>query len=245
MAEPEFSFASLIKPGEGAMQALRSHLRVTSEREHKNKPADWRYAGVADFLEQHGTFSLGRELPDQWEHLRRPQAQCHDNALAAAEADPTLRYFTGLYVINREPTSHSWCVDANGELLEFTLPNAAARGRTPVVALDRSMAPTSIPMLSPPHWGYVGVEYETAFVREHADTRGMPLLDPYFKDHNFDDQLGCYLPKETPPMWVLPYHKAGFPVPPAPEVCTDCLGRAENPWTGEDCVPCGAKGWLP
>ncbi len=239
----DFSFASLMKPGEGSMRSLRMHLQACQAREVRHKKPHWVYSGACDLLLRHGRFFNGRELPGKWEHLRGPQNACHDNALAAAEADPSLRYFTGMYVIGREPCQHSWCVDRDGGLLEVTLPNAAMRGRTPVLG-DHTGDPTSLPMLTPPHWSYVGVEYSTAFVREHMDTRGLPLLDPHYRDHNYSTEFGCYLPREDPPMWCLPYDKAGFAIPPAPtNICVDCIGQGEDE-DGDDCLPCGGKGWL-
>jgi hypothetical protein len=250
--DESFSFASLVKPGEGAKRALANHLSARAAKERETKPPHWRYGGTADFLQQHGEFFTGRELPEEWERLRGPENQCHDNALAAAVMEPSLRYFTGLYIIGHTPSQHSWCVDANGELLEFTLPNAAERGRAPVIAAGtrRAMDGTTTPMLTPPHWAYVGVEYTTEFASRHAEERGMPILDPHFLMFNFDHDHGCYLHSEDPPMWLVPYDKAGFTVPPAPDLCGQCDGwgtafnDADND-ADDKCLNCGGTGAEP
>lgn len=218
MSDGSFSFASLVKPGEGSRRALANHLKVCSPRE-KGRP-HWRYSGACAFLLEHGTYFNGRELPAELEHLRGSFRQCHLNALAAAEADTTLRYFTGIYMVSGAACHHSWCVDKLDQLVEVTLPNATMRGENPVTA--KTPGGYAAPMLTPAHWAYVGVEYDTAFVRLHQGERGLPILNPY--NQGEDGELGCYLRSEDAPMWALPYEKSGFPVPPAPDPCLDCFG---------------------
>lgn len=231
----EFSFASLVKPGEGAMRALRQHLEARQARDVKGKMPHWVYSGPSDLLVKHGTFFTGRELPDQWEHLRGPEQNCHENALAAAEAEPSLRYFTGLYLISGAPNPHSWCVDADGGLLELTIPGADRRGERPMTAKVAGGARS--PMLTPPHWVYVGVEYDTAFVRAHADERGLPILDPTWTEGPDGGlELGCYLDSEDLPMLATPYSPSGFTIPPQPDLCDRCAG-----WGCEDCNGTGIE----
>lgn len=243
MADQPFSFASLVKPGEGSTQALKRHLEVARARERRAMRPTWVYGGIADFLSQHGTFFTGRELPDTLEHLRGPMQECHANALEAAEADPSLRYFTGLYMVSGAAADHSWCVDANGGLVEVTLPNAAMRGRTPVTS--KTMHGPVAPMLTPPYWAYVGVEFDTAFVRAHKDTRGLPLLDPY-ENSDGPHLHGCYLRSEEAPMWAQPYTKSGFVVPTVPILCEDCEGWGDDVSRDDDtCQRCGGSGVEP
>lgn len=229
----DFSFASLVKPGEGATRALRNHLQARQARDARMKKPHWVYSGLADLLLQHGTFFTGRELDAKWEHLRGPQKQCHTNALAAAESEATLRYFTGLYIIAGEPCSHSWCVDADGALLELTFPGAEERGTNPMAGTIGNARPA----LTPPHWAYVGVEYSTEFAVAHRGGRGLPILDPHGDNTKLEPgELGCYLHSEELPMWATPYSRDGFPVPPRPTLCQGCLG-----WGCEDCNDTGAE----
>ncbi len=229
----DFSFASLIKPGEGATMALKRHLHACQARDAARKKPNWIYGGACDLLLQHGTFFTGRELDATWEHLRGPKTRCHDNSLEAAEADRTLRYFTGLYVVAGDPCPHSWCVDADGELVEVTLPNATMRGERPMTA--RKRGGSQRPMLTPAHWAYVGVEYDVDFIRAHSNERGLPILDPFY-DQNPTGELGCYLHSEDPPMWSTPYSPSGFTIIPAPDLCHECMG-----WGCGDCGETGVR----
>ena len=229
----DFSFASLVKPGEGATRALRNWLHARQARDAITKKP-WVYSGMADFLLQHGTFFTGRELPDKWEALRGPLENCHWNGLHAAEADPSLRYFTGLYVISGTPSTHSWCVDQDGGMVDVTVANAAMRGDRPLTTAWHG-GPLA-PMLFPVNWAYVGVEYRPAFIRAHGDERGLPILDPYWLEGPPGPQeLGAYLHSEDPPVWTTPYNIDGFPVPPAPDLCEECEG-----WGCDDCNGTGA-----
>lgn len=231
----EFSFASLIKPGEGAMRALRQYLKVRQARDAARKPSHWVYGGAADLLLKHGTFFTGLELPDKWEQLRGPMQNCHENSLRAAEADASLRYFTGLYMIAGEPDPHSWCVDGAGKLVELTLPGAGERGTHPMTA--KLEGGPEAPMLTPAHWAYVGVEYDAAFVRAHLTERGLPILDPtHTEGPDGGLELGCYLDSEELPMWTTRYDPGGFVIPSAPDLCTECLG-----WGCDDCNQTGIR----
>ncbi len=232
----DFSFAKLVKPGEGALRALRHHLEARQARDARSKKPHWTYSGMCDLLLQHGTFFTGRELPAKWEPLRGPLEHCHENSLLGAEADSSLRYFTGLYMVSSQPCTHSWCVDADGGLVDLTVANADMRGDRPMSAAWHG-GPTS-PMLLPGNWAYVGVEYEASFVRAHRDERGLPILDPYNQEGPPGPaQLGAFLQSEDAPVFALAYRPSGFPFPPCPVLCDECDG-----W---GCGTCGNTGIEP
>lgn len=214
----DFSFRSLVPPGVGAERAMGRTLGIWLSREVPLKRPHWVYAGVADLLLQHGTFFGGRDLPERWDHVRGPGGHCHHNSLDAAEAEPELRYYTGLYMVGRMAQPHSWCVDGDGLVCELTFPDQRlidADGGPNGSLVDEFGRQTGIPWLPPSTWSYVGVEYSVAFVREHGDVRGLPLLDP-LSERTFPFGLGCYEPDEDLPMWATPYSIDGWPVPPKP-----------------------------
>src|SRR3954468_5162873 len=103
---------SMLKPGQGA--------RVAAERELHRRAEAWgfsagfEYRGPADFILRHGQFYAARETPAEYEHLRGPLRHCFINALAAAEADRTLIYTEGVYLVRGEPKAHAWVTAPDG-----------------------------------------------------------------------------------------------------------------------------------
>ncbi len=209
----EFSFRSLVPPGAGAKQALAKHIAQLHLNESRRADPAWSYSGVGQLLLEHGTFFSGRELPDRWRHAAGSMGQCHHNSLEAALQEPELRYFTGLYMVGLRAIPHSWCVDDEG-LVELTYPTTVEAGQVACIADEFGRA-TGVPWLPPNTWAYVGVEYDPAFVKEHADLRGLPIFDPHAE---LTTPFGCgsYRHDEPLPMWLRPYHRNGFPVTPAP-----------------------------
>lgn len=137
---------------------------------------DYHYKGTGDFLLQHGVFYTGRQLPDQYQALKGPEGTCYESALAAALADPSLRYVEGVYsVVGEDFKGHAWCIDQEGLVVEVTQPTDP---ETLSKAFSRR---TRLPYLSVERWGYFGtvfpVEYVVAHRERYLDDQGYALFD--------------------------------------------------------------------
>lgn len=155
-----------------ARQELVIRKALEMRREQWTKPG-FIYQGAGDLLLRHGKFYSGRTLPAQYEHLQGAPSGCFGNALAAAKADPTLRYCEGVYAIGaRHYTPHAWCLDPNGELLELTMPTdpeSLGEGR------DGELGVKVLPL---EHWGYWGAVFHPEFAEAvFAAQDGQGLLD--------------------------------------------------------------------
>lgn len=155
-----------LAPGKGAELALRREL--ADRRERWSKPGYF-YRGAADLMLQHGRYFQGRELPDEWAHLRGGPNLCFLNAMEAAR-DHGLRYFEGVYATSGHFTTHAWVVTAANELLEVTYP-------TDPDELADGWDLQYGPVLPPEHWGYWGVEFRWELVFWHGQDLGLPMLD--------------------------------------------------------------------
>lgn len=124
------------------------------------------YRGGGDYLLRHGQFFAGAELPAEYAHLKGGEGECFANALLACEADPSLRYFEGVYEIGggAHYTPHAWAVTQDGRLCEVTMPTDPA-----TIAIGREFA-SKLPIRPVEHWGYWGVEFDPAFVRAYWAT---------------------------------------------------------------------------
>lgn len=123
------------------------------------------YLGGGDLLLRHGQFFSGEELPSQYAQYYGAEGRCFENTLDACEADPTIRYYEGVYAIGSgHYTPHAWGVTPDGHLLEFTMPTDPE-----MIALGLEHR-TKLPMLSVESWGYWGVEFNATFVRAYWDS---------------------------------------------------------------------------
>lgn len=223
-----FKFSDLVKPGQGARQALERHLHTNRDREQGSKKRGYRYGGACDLLAAHGTFFTGRELPDKWADDFGPPQHCHVNALTAARKHPELRFFTGLYMTGGNPLHHSWCVDEDDQVVELTLMDTA-RVREQMGRQDTSGAyfrpftgsSERVPWVPPAHWVYVGVEYDTEFAADHFAKRGSGLLEPMVPPIS-------YWYGEDTPVFQLQYDPKGWEVTePDPEAVA---AARDDPW---------------
>lgn len=183
--EEEFTFASLIKPGEGVKLAMQRELekrKALDDTRFKWEPG-YVYSGAADLLLKHGEFFNGRQLPDKYE--RKGESRCFLNALETAEAHPGLRYFQGLYMVSGTSLAHAWCVDEEGVIeATFWTVGQDDEGRR-VVIKPHGGGRGSLPWSPPEHWGYWGVEFDPAWVRdwfEHTSHMEYSVLDPRRQD---------------------------------------------------------------
>lgn len=160
-------FGGLLEPGEGAKFAIERHLKSRRESWLRRKPPEWLYAGPEDFILQHGTYFQGAACPDEYmAHVGVPRL-CYANAAVAAREHPELTYYEGVYDVGAGATSHAWCVDANGAIVELTF---QPQGGTDYV-LDRSVRG-----LDNPHFAYYGVPLHHAYVDEHWKHYGLGVL---------------------------------------------------------------------
>lgn len=193
-----FSLRDLVKPGLGALTAMQRDVEERWRREAPSKPPTWRYTGEAGILKAHGTFFAGHVLPDAYDDLVGPQTECHLNALAACEARPELRYFTGLYLVGQQVTQHSWCVGVDGKVVEVTFPT---KGLEPNAIVAPSPGAYGVPWMPPDYWSYCGLEFDVRFVLAVIEHYGqwLPLLEP----------LNPYAGE----LYSTPYRPGGFPIP--------------------------------
>lgn len=163
----------VLKPGQGAELAVKRELEL--RRSQWTQPGYF-YRGVGDFLLQHGRFWNGNRLPEQYEQYVGPMGNCYENALAAAEADRSLRYVEGVYaVVGKDFHGHAWCVNPDDRLVELTAPT------DPAVVATAASAEDGTPWLLPDRWGYFGAVLNTDYVRAHrdayADDNGLAIFD--------------------------------------------------------------------
>lgn len=161
------------------------------------------YRGAGDLLLKHGTFQSGRELPEKYQPLRGGPNECFRNSLAAVEADPSLRYVEGVYSTGGgHYTTHAWCIDPSGELLELTMPTDADTLR---IGLD---AVTMQPVRPLEHWGYWGIVFHPDYVRavqeaqDHMNVLDRPPQDNAFAKFGIEGNE----PRTDWPIYHYPYH---------------------------------------
>lgn len=162
-------------------------LRKALEMRRQRWPhSGFYYRGAGDLLLKHGKFYSGRELPEQYKHLTGPMQGCFMNAMLAAEANPSLRYCEGVYTTGGgHYTSHAWCLDPAGELLELTYPTEPER-----IAHGLDFH-TKQPVLSPERWGYWGAVFHPEYARAVEDAyEGHAILDRPVHDELFDGGAG-------------------------------------------------------
>jgi hypothetical protein len=162
----------VLKPGQGAELAVIRELEL--RRKQWTEPGYF-YRGVGDFLLQHGRFWSGSLLPEQYEQYIGPSGNCYENALAAAEADPSLRYVEGVYaIVGKDFHGHAWCIDPDDRLVELTVPTDPA-------VLATLTNRERIPWTLPERWGYFGAVLNTGYVRAHRDAyaeeNGLAMFD--------------------------------------------------------------------
>lgn len=178
----------VLKPGQGAEIAVKREMQA---RMKKWDRSGYHYKGVGDFLLQHGTFWTGRELPDQYRSLVGPPGTCYETSLAAAVADPSLRYCEGVYsLVGEDFKGHAWCIDSNDEVVELTQPSDPA-----TVSRARS-ARTRLPFLPVERWAYFGcifpAEYVTAHRERYLEDQGYCLFDLSTYEESTQRQLSGY-----------------------------------------------------
>lgn len=152
-------FDSLIgSPVERQEAILRKALEARRDA-WRHAAKGYLYRGGGDYLLRHGQFFSGEQLPADLEHLKGPEGRCFENVLGVCEADPSIRYFEGVYGIgSAHYTPHAWGVTQDGHLLEFTFPT------DPAVLSQGLEFRSKQPVLPLEHWGYWGVEFNPAFV---------------------------------------------------------------------------------
>lgn len=157
-------FDALPKPQERQESVVRKALEARRDAwQHTDK--GYLYRGAGDYLLRHGQFFSGAQLPPEYEHLKGSEGNCFENTLLACEADPTLRYFEGVYAVGaRHYTPHAFAVTQDGRLLDVTFPTDPK-----LLAVGREYH-TRLPMLPLDRWGYWGVEFNPAFVRAYWTT---------------------------------------------------------------------------
>lgn len=157
----------ILEPGGGAKAALQRELELW--RDERPLGGGYAYRSGGDFLLKHGTYYQGRELPDEYAHLRGPTRRCFKNAVEAATQDSTLRYCEGVYSTGGTWfTNHGWCVGPDGGVVELTYPTTDLDGLTDA---------RGGPILPPEHWAYYGVIHEVALAQFLMDTVGLPMLE--------------------------------------------------------------------
>jgi hypothetical protein len=175
-----------IKPGQANITALRTELEF--RRSEWNKPG-YHYRGAGDFLLQHGRFWNGRQLPEQYLSSLNANPEgptvCFANALLGAQTHAELTYVEGMYSTGHGHfTSHAWCMDPDGGIVELNLP-------TDPDSIKRMVAGESgMNFLPPQSWAYCGVPFpELKFVEWHDMRFGLPMFDRSKTDRNYADRL--------------------------------------------------------
>jgi hypothetical protein len=153
------------------------HTRIDAFN-RQGRAGEYLYRGAGDLLIQHGSYYTGRALPEQYRHLKGEQRECFWNSLGACEADPTLRYVEGVFSSGAGVyTTHAWCIDPAGELLDVTMPTWD---------LSRYVdGLTGMGFMPVEKWSYWGCIFDTELVRWHSDNLGMPMLDRGAADKRF------------------------------------------------------------
>lgn len=178
-SDESFSFATAIAPGLGNRHALVKDLALRQARERASSPPrSWLYYGIGDYMLAHGKSYGGRVLPDAYEHLRGPETECHPNSIRAAQQDRSLRYFTGFYLVGLRAGHHSWCMDAENNVVEVTYPTKDVE---PGTITSEVPGGPGVPWLPPAHWAYFGLEFNVDFVQALLDHYGfyLPILDDH------------------------------------------------------------------
>lgn len=168
-------FDGLIKPGEGGVAALRLELqrRWATHKGRFPRPP-YVYRGGADLCLRYGHPFNGRVTPEKWRHLSGENGRCYVNALEAAEAEPSLRYFEGYYSWGKGHfTSHGWVADDEG-VVELSVETWRLREEGVHDKHGAKILPCEV-------WTYWGVEFDPALIRWHLDDtsgpRELPMLD--------------------------------------------------------------------
>lgn len=161
-------------------RVLRADLELRrSAGKTSGRWEEYQYDGVADLLLQHGQFYAGRQIPERYAHLMGEESMCFHNAAQAAMEEPSLRYCEGCYWTGYGfASSHAWCVDEDGALVEVTLPTDPETVRR---MCFRGHGPHdgTLPALNPEHWGYFGVLLtpELAFAHFEKFDSYAPMFD--------------------------------------------------------------------
>lgn len=111
-------------------------------RAHDPKAAERAYANNEDLVLRHGEWFTPRRLPRPYRY-RLPR-QCYMNSTNLVINHPHLTYVEGFAWCGGIPTSHAWCVDERGLLIDATW-NPDAHTLAPVES-----------------WVYVGVRFTRA-----------------------------------------------------------------------------------
>lgn len=156
------------------------------------------YRGHGDYLLRHGQFYLGCLLPDQYLPLQGEEGSCFWNAIAACEADPTLRYCEGVYSHGQGSfVAHAWCLAPDDTVLEVTFPTHNWENATNVR--------TGLDWMSPATWAYWGVVFDRRLAQAHSDAQGMPMLGR-------GPNEGMSLPERWP-LLTVPYDRTRVDLP--------------------------------
>lgn len=175
-----FSFRDLVKPGAGAAQAIKSHLELGRHKELRQPvPAGWYYAGPSGLLLSHGRPFEGAVTPEPYRHLIGTPTLCHNNTLAACQADPTLRFFTGYYTVGRMMCQHSWAMMPDDTVVELTYPTFGVHPDARMADTPED-GPSELGWMPPQFWAYFGLEFKVPFIEALIERYGLywPLLEP-------------------------------------------------------------------
>lgn len=160
--------------------------------------------GGAELVLKHGQFYPGRELPNEYKHLRGEPTMCFNNALVAAETMPELRYCEGYcYTGHGYAFNHGWCVAPDGGVVEVTAPTEWEEAKRYVNEEGLDFMPVET-------WAYYGVIVATPFMRatwEYPDnTWDVPLFERHPQERARSrltpDELGT---PEAYPFLKVPY----------------------------------------
>lgn len=195
MSSAEFSFSSLLKPGQASQVAITRQLELV--RSQRTARPGHAYSGAADLLLRHGQRFAGRPLPDTFS--QGPPGRCFLNTLGAAEAGG-VRYFEGVYLIAGAPKQHAWGIAPDGGVVEFTFNTVYQPG----LRILHDSKTSAVPWITPEHWAYCGVEWDTTFVRAHLDAIALPVLGGFGE---FGDE-----PTGDDHAFRQPYDPRGFPL---------------------------------
>src|SRR6188768_2164837 len=87
----------------------------------RNKPDDYYYCGIEDFILQNGKLYEYQKLPKRYSSKRKygKLKQCFQNATRLMWDFPELIYCEG-YAQTVIPTHHAWCIDPDGKVVDPT-----------------------------------------------------------------------------------------------------------------------------
>lgn len=83
----------------------------------RNRPADWCYNSMEDFLLRHGRFWTPRPLPSHIPQMT--PKMCFENSFKLASRRKSLRYVEGI-AVGVIPMHHAWCADEDGNVIDPT-----------------------------------------------------------------------------------------------------------------------------